>query len=319
MGTTLREIKEDDLEMIMNWRMDPDVTKYMNTNPKLTLEGQKKWLSSLQNDDNVQYWVIESDGIPVGLINLADIDWKEKTSSWRYYIGEKKFRTLKLAISLEMSLYDYVFDVLGFTELHNEVLSLNEGVVKLHIACGSHVVKEVQAEVEKEGVRYDVTHVSITNDKWNSIRNNKKYEKINFDIYFKPHHIGVAVADIAASVCKYNKIGYYQNSEMVVDKHRNVYITFMENRADGSVIELIAPASDKSPVSELLKHKKNVSTLYHICYEVGDIERAMDMLKKRGFMATTKVEPALAFDNRRVVFMLCKEVGLIELVEEKQG
>lgn len=182
MGASLRKIKEDDLEMIMNWRMDPDITRYMNTNPKLTLEGQKKWLSALQNDDKVQYWVIESDGIPVGLINLADIDWERKESSWAYYIGEKKYRTLKLAISLEMSLYDYVFDVLNLKELHSEVLSLNEGVVKLHIACGSHIVKEVQAEVEKEGVWYDVTHLCITKEEWDSIRKRKKYENINFKI-----------------------------------------------------------------------------------------------------------------------------------------
>ena len=44
MGINLRTIRDDDLEMIMNWRMRPDITKYMNTNPKLTLEGQRKWL-----------------------------------------------------------------------------------------------------------------------------------------------------------------------------------------------------------------------------------------------------------------------------------
>ena len=36
MSITLREIREEDLEMIMNWRMDPEVTRYMNTNPRLT-------------------------------------------------------------------------------------------------------------------------------------------------------------------------------------------------------------------------------------------------------------------------------------------
>ena len=45
MGVTLRAIQESDLENIMRWRMAEDITKYMNTNPKLTLEGQKKWLA----------------------------------------------------------------------------------------------------------------------------------------------------------------------------------------------------------------------------------------------------------------------------------
>lgn len=44
MSVTLRKVTEGDLEQIMRWRMDPEITRYMNTDPKLTLEGQKKWL-----------------------------------------------------------------------------------------------------------------------------------------------------------------------------------------------------------------------------------------------------------------------------------
>lgn len=194
MAITLRKVSEDDLEMIMNWRMSETVTKYMNTNPKLTLEGQKKWLESLERNENVRNWIIEVEGVPAGLINLADIDWNNRTTSWGYYIGEEDLRSLKLAISLEMSLYDYCFDVLGFTEVHSEVFKLNEGVWKLHTACGCKIVKEVPGEVEKEGVAYDIVHLSIERDEWFKIRENKKYEKINYDIFqdqiggMIPHH-----------------------------------------------------------------------------------------------------------------------------------
>lgn len=182
MATTLRLITEDDLEMIMNWRMSETVTKFMNTNPKLTLEGQKKWLASLEKNDKARNWIIEVDGVPAGLINLADIDWENGTTSWGYYIGEEKLRSLRLAVSLEMSLYDYCFDVLGFKEVHNEVFKLNEGVWKLHIACGCRVVKEVEGEIEKEGVVYDIVHLSIEHDEWLALREKKKYEKINYDV-----------------------------------------------------------------------------------------------------------------------------------------
>ena len=47
MSIRLRELREDDLENIMRWRMDPDITRYMNTNPKLTLEGQRKWFKAI--------------------------------------------------------------------------------------------------------------------------------------------------------------------------------------------------------------------------------------------------------------------------------
>jgi UDP-4-amino-4,6-dideoxy-N-acetyl-beta-L-altrosamine N-acetyltransferase len=182
MRVTLRKIQDSDLEKIMNWRMDSDITRYMNTNPKLTLEGQRQWLVSLEKNDETMQWLVENNSKSIGLIYLNDIDWENKISSWGYYIGEKRERSLELAISLEMSLYDYVFDVLRFNELHSEVFSLNAGVVKLHLVCGSHITKEVEREVEKEGVWYDVTHMSITKEEWDRIRISKKYQKVNYDI-----------------------------------------------------------------------------------------------------------------------------------------
>ena len=183
MATSLRPITEDDLEMIMNWRMSESVTKFMNTNPKLTLEGQKKWFASVKDSDETRNWIIQVDGTPVGLMNLAETDWKNKTTSWGYYIGEEKYRSLRLAISLEMSLYDYCFDILGLELVHNKVFKLNEGVWKLHIACGCKIDKEVSGEVEKEGVLYDMMHLSIRREEWMKLRENKKYEKIDFDVF----------------------------------------------------------------------------------------------------------------------------------------
>lgn len=182
MGFTVRKIFEDDLEMIMNWRMSETVTKYMNTNPRLTLEGQKNWLASMEKTDKTRNWIIEVDHVPAGLINLADIDWDKGVTSWGYYIGEEALRSLRLAVSLEMSLYDYCFDVLGFSEVHNEVFKLNQGVWKLHEACGCKIVKEVPGEIEKEGVLYDIVHLSIQKEEWLKMRENKKYDKINYDV-----------------------------------------------------------------------------------------------------------------------------------------
>ena len=42
MGVTLRDIRESDLENIMAWRMAPEITRYMNTNPRLTMKKQRE-------------------------------------------------------------------------------------------------------------------------------------------------------------------------------------------------------------------------------------------------------------------------------------
>lgn len=180
MSFSVRPIIENDLEMIMNWRISPEVTRYMNTNPKLTIEGQRKWFYSLKEKDDVKYWIIEVDGAPAGVINLADIDYEKKNTSWGYYVGEKTLRSMQLAISLELSLYDYVFEKLDLDEVHGEVFTLNGGVIKLHQLCGCQIAKIVKGEVDKEGVKYDVTHLSLTRSIWEQNKSKYRYEKIEF-------------------------------------------------------------------------------------------------------------------------------------------
>lgn len=314
MGITVREIREEDLENIMHWRMRPDVTKFMPTDPIIKMENQIAWLDNVRKDNTGEKWVIVQDDTPVGVISIADIDLENKRCSWGYYIGEKEFRSLKLAISLEMSLYDYVFDVLGLEELYNDVFCINEGVVKLHLACGSYITSIGEKEVEKAGVFYDVTHMSITKEKWESIRYNKKYEKINFDFDIKPHHIGYAVADIEQSLAKYKKLGYYQSTPIVDDISRGVKIVFLESYENKMRIELISPLTDNNPINKTLHAMKNVASPYHICYEVKNLERAIQKMKKRGFMLTVKEAVAPAINNQKVAFMINKDVGLIELL-----
>lgn len=181
MQIVLRRLTENDLEKTMHWRMDPDITRFMNTDPVLTLEGQKKWFEKIQKDETVRYWMIVVDGVDAGVINLADIDYEKKESNWGYYVGEKKARSLKLSLTLEWNLYDYVFETLRLSRLYNEVLSANEGVVKLHLMCGSKVDEIYPEHVEKNGVKYDVTAISITAEEWAEKKQSVKYDKIEME------------------------------------------------------------------------------------------------------------------------------------------
>lgn len=180
MSIELASIKEEDLTLIMDWRMRLDITKYMNTDPILTLEGQKEWLKNITKDDSYQYWLIKVDNTPIGVINLCGIDYHEKKCEWGYYIGEKNFRSLKLAMNLEWSLYYYVFDILNFNILYSKIFELNEGVIKLHSACGSKISNTFPDYVTKNGISYNVIEMKITRQEWQEKKGKINFEKINF-------------------------------------------------------------------------------------------------------------------------------------------
>lgn len=181
MSVTVRKIREADLERIMNWRMDPEITRYMNTDPRLTLEGQKKWFAAVRENPDVRYWMILVDGQEAGVINLTGLTREDGVLGWAYYVGEKKLRSLKTALTLEMSLYDYIFDTLHKKALISDVFTLNKGVIQLHLLCGCEVVEEKKAHICKNNVCYDVTFMRMTGERWQQVRTGKKYEKISFE------------------------------------------------------------------------------------------------------------------------------------------
>ena len=82
-------------------------------------------------------------------------------------------------------------------------------------------------------------------------------------------------------------------------------------------IELIEKdLSDKpSPIDAFLNGRNN-HQCYHTCYQVRDINLAVDELTKNNFIMTAKPAEAIAFNNKKVCFMFNSNIGMIDLVEE---
>ncbi len=180
MSVALRKLNENDLERVRLWRMDPDITKYMNTNPKLTPEGQKIWFEKISNNPDVSYYMILVDGQEAGVLNLTGLCREDGVLGWAYYVGEKKLRSLKTALYLEMGVYDYIFGKLGKKALISDVFTLNKGVIQLHLLCGCRVVEEKKNHIQKEGISYDVTFMEMTDEMWKEIGPTKPHEALDF-------------------------------------------------------------------------------------------------------------------------------------------
>ena len=132
------------------------------------------------------------------------------------------------------------------------------------------------------------------------------------------HHIGIAVFSIEETAPFYIMQGY-SKSQTVYDPIQNVNICFLfylDNGGGGQMprIELIEPVDEKSPVYKILQ--KSGVTPYHICYEVENIQREIDRLKKEKFLPISKPVRAIAMNNKLICFLFNKNIGLIELVEE---
>jgi len=183
MKLSLKRITENDLELIMNWRMLPEVTKYMYTDPNLTMEDQIKWFKKISSDSTTSYWLIVFEGKKVGVIDLYDIDHHNKRCFWGYYIADTSVRGKGLGRNLECNMYDLVLDKMGFNKLCCEVLAFNKRVIEIHKHFGSEIEGVFRKHIYKSGSFHDVVRMAILREKWLNIRANYEYEPIEIEVY----------------------------------------------------------------------------------------------------------------------------------------
>ena len=129
----------------------------------------------------------------------------------------------------------------------------------------------------------------------------------------KIDHIGYAVKRIDRAINALNKLGYVFGP-VIDDLDRNVQLVF--GNKDGYRIELVSPLNKKKkpPVDQYLSNA--TGTPYHICYVSSDFEKDIESLKEFGFKIIIEPRAAIAFDYKRVVFMMNIGFGLMEIVEE---
>jgi methylmalonyl-CoA/ethylmalonyl-CoA epimerase len=97
------------------------------------------------------------------------------------------------------------------------------------------------------------------------------------------------------------------------DPLQKVKVAFLAARPGDTPIELVEPAADDSPVMRFLREKGG--GLHHVCYEVPNLEEQMAEMKSRGSSIARRPRPAVAFNGRRIAWMLTAEKLLVELLE----
>jgi methylmalonyl-CoA/ethylmalonyl-CoA epimerase len=96
-----------------------------------------------------------------------------------------------------------------------------------------------------------------------------------------------------------------------------VRVAFLTTCAGEPQIELVEPLSDRSPVHRFLNDKGG--GLHHFCYETDNLEAGLRDFRSRKAILVSHPVPAVAFDGRRIAWVLTRENLLVELLERRQS
>ncbi len=128
------------------------------------------------------------------------------------------------------------------------------------------------------------------------------------------HHIGYAVASIQSYLADFMGPLFAPRhvSDTFADPIQQVRVCFVEMQG-GTVIELVEPLGDQSPIHAYIGSKRG--GVYHVCYEVPDLEAAIAAMRAKKCMPLGKPVAAVAFGGRRIIFILTPQRDLVELLE----
>lgn len=129
----------------------------------------------------------------------------------------------------------------------------------------------------------------------------------------KLNHIGIAVRSIEKGLAVWkNALGLKLIATEVVPDQK---VKVAKLDICGTHIELLEPTSDDSPIFKFIEKKGE--GIHHLCFQVADVEKALDEIKNHGIKLIDNV-PRIGAEGKKIAFVHPRDMGgvLIEFTQE---
>jgi UDP-4-amino-4,6-dideoxy-N-acetyl-beta-L-altrosamine N-acetyltransferase len=166
----LKEITEDDIELVRQWRNLPEVSEYMYTSGEITAEQQRAWYEKVVADPTQKVWIIEYEGKKLGVASLYNIKHSFKSAYWAFYLGDSSVRGAGIGGKVEYNVCRYVFEELGLNKLLCEVFTWNEAVIRMHEKFGFRRESYFRQHIFKNEKYYDVVGLALLKTEWEALK-----------------------------------------------------------------------------------------------------------------------------------------------------
>lgn len=124
------------------------------------------------------------------------------------------------------------------------------------------------------------------------------------------HHLGYATTSLVREREFFKQLGYVQEGVDFIDTEQGVFGCFLQG--PGPRIELLENLPDSDTLTPWLNAGVRI---YHLAYQVEDLDRAIEWAcRQRGKMTIAPV-PAVAFEGRRICFFAFRQGPMLEFIE----
>ena len=157
----LSPIEMSDAEQYTIWLNDQDVVTNLSLSTAvITVEGEKRFLTSLSNGHN--YGIIDSNTEKlIGNIGLMDVNHIHKSAEIGVFIGNKDYWGKGYGSEALSLLIDYSYQTLNLHNIMLRVYSFNERAIKCYENIGFKKIGIIREAITKNQQTHDIVLMDI--------------------------------------------------------------------------------------------------------------------------------------------------------------
>jgi UDP-4-amino-4,6-dideoxy-N-acetyl-beta-L-altrosamine N-acetyltransferase len=160
-----RDLFEEDLDMILEWRNNHNVRSMMIDDHLISLKEHKKWYSTIKKSNSCKWFIVQYFSKDIGVFGLKDIDTIYNTCTWSMYLSDSMISS-GVGVLVEIRAIDLMFHMYKIDRIWGELLSINQGLLRLHKKCGFSIDKIEKNKFLRNGKSVDLIKVSLESHFW---------------------------------------------------------------------------------------------------------------------------------------------------------
>ncbi|WP_312390623.1 UDP-4-amino-4,6-dideoxy-N-acetyl-beta-L-altrosamine N-acetyltransferase [Chryseobacterium sp.] len=164
-------INSEDKEIVLSWRNDESIRKWMYSQVPITLENHLNFIELLKIRKDKLYFLVKRNDENIGVFSLVDFDGFK--GELGYYLSPDKHNG-NLGVEFYYAILKYCFDCIEIKKIEGFALEENKGANSLNSLFGFEKLKDTREL--KEGVFFQII---LTVETWkNTVVNNLKIKKL---------------------------------------------------------------------------------------------------------------------------------------------
>jgi RimJ/RimL family protein N-acetyltransferase len=156
-GIILERLKEEDIELVRQWRNSDPVRLNMKYQEIITPERHQQWFNSI-NNLQFNYLMIHYQGEKIGLLNDKNIDWESRTSESGMFLGRTEFYNTFVPYLVSVAGIETTFYLLGWKKQYAHILRSNINAIRFNLQLGYQLC-DGQEDIDHQ--QYEMTRESF--------------------------------------------------------------------------------------------------------------------------------------------------------------